>query len=264
MAPRFTAETVVAEAIAADPGVIDRLVAFNPTFKKLRNPVLRKVMARLVNFGDAAKVAGVPLAALLAAANGEAPPAAAAPSEPVGDAPAWIADAEAKASARLDVRPLLAAGEEPLGAIMRAAATVKAGEYLVLDAPFDPAPLRRVLANKGFAAHPHCLAADHWRVYFRREGRAAEGAPAETAAEGARIWREGDGMHIDVRGLAPPQPMLAILKLIEAADTGDVVIVHHEREPVFLFPELAERRWAHETLINEPGEVRLRLTREAA
>jgi hypothetical protein len=42
-----------------------------------------------------------------------------------------------------------------------------------------------------------------------------------------------------------------------------MVIVHHEREPMFLYPELAERGWRHELIAGNPGEVRLRLTRAA-
>jgi hypothetical protein len=57
--------------------------------------------------------------------------------------------------------------------------------------------------------------------------------------------------------------MLAILHLLEAPDCGARVIVHHEREPIFLYPELAERGWKHEIVPGEPGEVRLCLTRAA-
>ena len=76
-----------------------------------------------------------------------------------------------------------------------------------------------------------------------------------------RTWHAADGVHIDVRGLGPPEPMIAILALVEAPDTGDVITVHHDREPIFLYPELAERGWDHEIVPGDAGEVRLRLTR---
>ncbi|MDH3740140.1 MAG: DUF2249 domain-containing protein [Hyphomicrobiales bacterium] len=79
----------------------------------------------------------------------------------------------------------------------------------------------------------------------------------------ANDWRADDGIHIDVRGLAPPEPMVAILSLLERPDTEDRVIVHHDREPVFLYPELVERGWNYEIIAGEPGEVRLLLTRQA-
>jgi len=77
----------------------------------------------------------------------------------------------------------------------------------------------------------------------------------------APVWNEEDGAHIDVRGLEAPGPMVAILALLETQEPPDTVIVHHDREPVFLYPELIERGWSHEIIAGEPGEVRLRLSR---
>jgi hypothetical protein len=73
-------------------------------------------------------------------------------------------------------------------------------------------------------------------------------------------WTDADGLHIDVRGLAPPGPLVAIVALIESIG-GDVtpVIVHHERDPVMLYGELAERGWTVERIDGAPGEVRLKL-----
>jgi Uncharacterized conserved protein (DUF2249) len=75
-------------------------------------------------------------------------------------------------------------------------------------------------------------------------------------------WRDADGEHIDVRGLAPPQPLVAILRLVhEQGDSGGAVVVHHDRDPVLLYPELAELGWSAQRIEGAPGEVRLRLTR---
>ena len=56
--------------------------------------------------------------------------------------------------------------------------------------------------------------------------------------------------------------MTAILRLIEQPDCGAVVVVHHERDPVFLFPELAERGWSWEAVSADAPEFRYRLTRK--
>ncbi|MCP4329642.1 MAG: DUF2249 domain-containing protein [Alphaproteobacteria bacterium] len=81
---------------------------------------------------------------------------------------------------------------------------------------------------------------------------------------GARVWEAEGTVHIDVRGLDPPQPLLAIIELIEEPETGGPVIVHHDRDPIMLYPELAERGWDHEHLAAPSGEVRLRLSRATA
>ena len=82
----------------------------------------------------------------------------------------------------------------------------------------------------------------------------------------ARRWRDDQGEHIDVRGLAPPAPLVEILRLVDALDAGaagvpPAVVVHHDRDPQLLYPELAERGWTAEPAAGDAGEVRLRLVR---
>lgn len=87
------------------------------------------------------------------------------------------------------------------------------------------------------------------------------------AARGAGAqWTEPDGVHIEVRGLAPPAPFVTILKLVDSLEAmGDAtaVVVHHDRDPVPLHAELAQRGWLAQRIEGEPGEFRLRLTRGA-
>lgn len=74
-------------------------------------------------------------------------------------------------------------------------------------------------------------------------------------------WTEADGEHIDVRGLPPPQPMVEILRLLHSIEGNRPVIVHHDRDPQMLYPELAEIGWQAEIIATQAGEVRLRLER---
>ncbi len=82
-----------------------------------------------------------------------------------------------------------------------------------------------------------------------------------SAGAASRRWIGEDGVHIDVRGLPPPQPMVHILQLVASIDDATPVIVHHDRDPQMLYPELAEIGWSAEHIDGEPGEVRLRLAR---
>lgn len=77
-----------------------------------------------------------------------------------------------------------------------------------------------------------------------------------------RRWVETDGIHIDVRGLPAPEPLVAILTLVRELREATPVIVHHERDPQLLYPELAEIGWSAERIEGEPGEFRLRLERK--
>lgn len=65
---------------------------------------------------------------------------------------------------------------------------------------------------------------------------------------GSRTWFTPDGLHLDVRGLDPPGPMVAILRLIDSGEAGNAMTVHLDREPIFLYPELEDRGWSHQLL----------------
>jgi hypothetical protein len=84
---------------------------------------------------------------------------------------------------------------------------------------------------------------------------------ARDAPKRHRQWREAGAIHVDVRGLPPPQPMVAILALVESIRDATQIVVHHERDPVFLYPELAELGWVAARVEAPPGEVRLKLCR---
>jgi len=76
-----------------------------------------------------------------------------------------------------------------------------------------------------------------------------------------RQWQESGDAHIDVRGLMPPQPLVAILRLLATSGAGVAVIAHLDRDPVMLYPELAQIGWRAEPVPGDAGEVRLRLCR---
>jgi uncharacterized protein DUF2249 len=74
-----------------------------------------------------------------------------------------------------------------------------------------------------------------------------------------KSWQARDGLHIDTRGLEPPDPMIAILWHIEQSDQQGPVTVYLDRDPLPLFIELADRGWSGHYLVRDPGDVRLEL-----
>jgi hypothetical protein len=59
--------------------------------------------------------------------------------------------------------------------------------------------------------------------------------------------------------------MIAILRAIDGGEIDGALIAHLDREPVFLYPELAQRGWTHEIVLpagggDGEGEVMLRLS----
>lgn len=68
----------------------------------------------------------------------------------------------------LDVRPVLAAGEEPFNMIMEAAGRIVEGGVLEVIAPFEPIPLYRVLSQQGFGHRTEMREPDAFVVQFAR------------------------------------------------------------------------------------------------
>ena len=76
--------------------------------------------------------------------------------------------------------------------------------------------------------------------------------------------RTGAPAALDVRGLEPPYPLVHILEALDEVGEGGELVVLHERRPVFLYPQLDERGFVHETDEPEPGVVRIRIRRGAS
>ena len=67
---------------------------------------------------------------------------------------------------RIDVRPLLAKGVEPFPEIRRRADALKAGEGLIVVAPFLPSPLIEILGSEGFESKVERGEGSDWLVSF--------------------------------------------------------------------------------------------------
>jgi len=68
------------------------------------------------------------------------------------------------------------------------------------------------------------------------------------------MWRTADAVHLDLRGLEPPEPLATVLKTIESGEVDTALVGHFDQEPIFLYPELEERRWSHETVETHCGD----------
>jgi uncharacterized protein (DUF2249 family) len=253
----ITADTNLGGLLDEHPELVEVLAGRHDHFARLRNRLLRRVMAPRVTVGQAAGLAGVPVAELvttLRRAIGEpeeAPPAPPAP--PVTDSGPRPAALDRLRAVEVDVREDIRRGQEPFARIMAAAKALGPAEALVIRAPFEPVPLYDVLGRRGLAHWTEQPVPGDWRVWFHRGAPApAPVAPASTPAAAATL---------DVRGLEPPLPMVRVLERLDALEPGGVLTVLHERRPLFLYPQLDERGFRHETDEPEPGLVRIVIRR---
>lgn len=68
----------------------------------------------------------------------------------------------------LDVRPLIARGEEPFPVIRQKIDLISNGETLEVVAPFLPSPLIELLKSEGFSVSMEHCSDGSWRVVFGR------------------------------------------------------------------------------------------------
>lgn len=66
---------------------------------------------------------------------------------------------------------------------------------------------------------------------------------------------------IDNRGLEPPQPMMRTLKNLDKMAKGEKLAIINDRRPMFLYEELDERGYLHETEAQEDGSFKITITK---
>jgi len=261
-------DTTLARLLDEHPQLVEFLATYDPHFEKLRNRLLRRVMAPRVTVAEAARMAGVDAAKLVAAlrhAVGEPEPAADTNTEPPADIgvpkPGALAGIPPARHAHLDVRVDIRDGNEPFAKIMAAVKMLAADQALELRTPFEPVPLYSVLARRGLTHWAQARAADDWSVWFYHGGAGAQRPDSGARAAGPAPART---VTIDVRGLEPPQPMALVLERLDTLADDEQLEVLHSRRPMFLYPQLDERGFAYVTDEPAPGLVRIVIRRRAA
>ena len=134
------------------PQLEDILIGLAPPFKKLRNPLLRKGVAKVASLKQAAAVGGLPVEELvnkLRAAVGQEAIASEHPSESISyfsAQPEWFAASKLMIS--IDER---AADQDrmPIVAVLQEATRLRPGEMLELVTTFLPAPGIEIMKRKG-------------------------------------------------------------------------------------------------------------------
>lgn len=258
----ITSTTTIGQLLDEHPELVDFLASYHPHFEKLRFGLLRKVMAPRVTVEQAAQMAGISAAELLGAlrrAVREAEPTANPITVPSGThAPSARPSALAtQRPVHVDVRDDIRRGVEPFARIMAAVKALGAEEALVLRAPFEPIPLYDVLGRRGLAHWTERHAPDDWSVWFYREPRPA--VAAATAPPSSTTRPLPERLIIDVHGLEPPLPMMRVLEHLDTLAGDEQLEVIHDRRPMFLYPQLDERGFVHETDEPEPGVIRIRI-----
>jgi len=135
-------KTKIAELIAAFPELEGILIDYVPAFEKLKNPVLRRTVARVTTLQQAAVIGGVNVEDLinrLRAEVGQDLFSGGTSAAYTTDRPGWFS--EGRVVAELDAKGMLAAGEQPINQVIADLQALDPGDIYRLTAPFMPAPL---------------------------------------------------------------------------------------------------------------------------
>ncbi len=149
----ITAGTKVAALLSEHPELEDLLISMSPAFVKLRNPVLRRSVARVATLTQAAAVGKLEVADLvneLRVAAGQAPLAdmAVEDVEYFGPQPDWFDPGSVvNLLHEEDIDPDVM----PINPLLRAARDLGPGEVVELVTDHLPAPGIDILRRKGYA-----------------------------------------------------------------------------------------------------------------
>lgn len=138
----ITPKTKVLQLIETYPELEDVLISYVPAFKKLRNPVLRKTVARIASLQQAATIGNVKiedLINLLRKKVGQDAVTIAGENKYVTELPSWFD--ENRVVKETDIRKMLDAGEQPVNQVLSDLHKLEPGVIYKIISPFIPAPL---------------------------------------------------------------------------------------------------------------------------
>lgn len=264
---QINANTKIAALIKAHPDALETIIALSPRFTKLRNPILRKVMAGRTSIAMASGLGGCTVEdffthlAPLGFTIDRLTAAEAAP-ETVTKIPDFLQNLETSRLVELDVRPVLESGNDPLSIIIEKVSGLKEQHVLKLINSFDPTPLKNLLGKKGFESFTELVNTELVNTYFYKatpQAFVAETVKPSTSAGWNEILQRFSGklVTVDVRQLEMPLPMHTILEALETLPAEKALFVYHKRIPVFLLPELQERNLSYRVKEISETEVHL-------
>ncbi len=246
---KITAKTKISQIIKYDKNAIDVIASINKHFRKLKNPILAKVLASRVNVADAAKIGGISTEEFLRKLQENGYEVEINQEEKqVSQENKINTVMEKKNIVTLDVRPVLAGGVDPFDEIMETLRGMKEEETLLIINTFEPVPLLNIIQKRGYIFQTERPEPGVVHCFLQKSGQVT---PADEVTEvkgnetngfdTIEIRFKGKLTEIDVRNLEMPMPMVTTLEALEKLKEGEALYVHHKRLPQYLLPELENR-----------------------
>jgi len=272
----FTPQTKISDIINYNKASIDAIASIAPPLKRLKNPILRKVMASRVTVVEAANMGGCkvedfvrvlePLGYSFDMGSAQAPGVQQTLLK--NEKPEWLKNSSTESIINFDVRPIIEHGTDPLKEIMQKFKEVEPGKILCIINSFVPTPLIHLLQkDKAEASFVETINEKEFHTYFlKKKNETPSTNPSEEKVvmhdvasfkKICSLFPEGKTKSIDVRNLEMPGPMQTILTELEILPNGHALYIAHKRVPVYLLEELADKDFAVHIYNIEDGDVKM-------
>ncbi len=162
-------ETKLIDLLEAHPALEDILIQYSPAFSKLKNPLLRRSIARVATLRQVATIGRIPVAELVSKLRSDlglevSEPLPGSEEEKVAE-PEWFR--ESKVVSVLDVDQMLDAGVHPLESIGRILQNSGDADIIKLVSSFTPEPLIVKFRDKGYQIWTRTLADGRTETFIR-------------------------------------------------------------------------------------------------
>ena len=273
-------QTKISSLIKANKDSIEAIASLAAPLEKLRNPILRKLLAGRITLSEAAKMGGCsirdfarvlqPLGFIFQETDAPAP-VTENPEEPK-----WVSVKAETDTVDLDVRPMLTDGIDPLIEIMQIFRELRPGGVLCIVNSFVPTPLIKLLEKQNAESFTKTFHEGEVCTYFlktgggreirKATGEMQEGHTQNIFKDDARAFAEACKKYpadrtrvIDVMSLEMPLPMHTILKSLQQLLEGHALYVYHKKTPVYLLEELTDEDYEIHILTISDTDTRLLL-----
>lgn len=254
---KITKDTKISELIKQDSRSIDAIASIAKPFKKLKNPILRKLMASRVNIAEAAKIGGASISdfiRVLTPLGFEFDEVHFDYSAAIEEEPNWFTNLHHSDITTFDVRQILEKGGDPLKDIMQKFKSIEVGKTLCIINTFVPTPLIKLFEKDNTLHHVVTINPNEYHTFFFKQEKVHS---KEKTAQISQIYNEDEEtfLHhknkyqpdqireIDVRHLEMPEPMHAILAALAELPKEHVLFVNHKRVPIYLLEELENENY---------------------
>ncbi len=266
--------TRISDLIKENKDCVDAIATLAKPLEKLKNPILRKIMASRVTIAEAAKMGGCRIedfARVLEPLGFKFIVTAHDDENLVERRPLWLDEIPSQNIENFDVRNILFAGKDPLKQIIQQFKKVEPGSALCIINTFIPTPLVRLLEKDKVKTYTERIGEKEFHTYFFKPLPQKENSLSETMeSEKEKVCMDNEARfdelcaqfkaklkEIDVRHLEMPMPMQTILSELPLLPDGHALYVHHKRIPIYLLEELADQDFQVHVLHIEENNVKL-------